>query len=248
MRLVAYLRVSTDTQAEKGNGLDVQERMIRAWARRHGHEIVAVVKDAGLSGAKPAEDRPGLTRALLMLRMGEVEGLIVRDLDRLAREVTVQEAVLAEVWRRADAHVFDVTTGEVLRDDPDDPFRTAMRQMMGVFAGLERRMVVKRLRDGRKAKAARGGHAVGPAPYGYKAVNGELVPIPEQIAALDRMRRLRRRGMSTRAIAATLTAEGHPTARGGAWSSPTVARILERSRQADRAARRRRTSTTDKEV
>ncbi len=238
MRLVLSLRVSTDTQAEQGNGLDVQERMGRAWAKANRHEIVAVVVDAGLSGTLPAEDRPGLTRGLLMIRDREADGILVQHLDRLAREVTVQEAILAEVWRRADARVFSVTTGEVLRDDPDDPMRTAMRQMMGVFAGLDRRMVVKRLRDGRKAKAARGGHAVGPAPYGYKAAGGELVPIPEQLAALDRMLRLRRQGKSTRAIAATLIAEGYPTARGGTWSSPTVARILDRERIRAKAARK----------
>jgi len=30
--------------------------------------------------------------------------------------------------------------GEVERDEPDDPVRTAMRQMLGVFAQLEREM------------------------------------------------------------------------------------------------------------
>ena len=132
MRLIGSLRVSSIEQAN-GDNLDDQEATIRRWARRSGHRLVAVHSDAGLSGALPAEDRPGLTDALLDLRAGRAGGLLVRDLDRLAREVTVQEAVLAEVWRMGGA-VFTATAGEVLRDDPDDPYRTAMRQMMGVFA------------------------------------------------------------------------------------------------------------------
>jgi DNA invertase Pin-like site-specific DNA recombinase len=224
VRLVAYVRVSTREQVEHGQGLEIQRAAIRRWARANGHRIIAWCADEGVSGAKAAEDRPGLTDALTALRTRKAAGLVVRDYDRLAREVTVQEAVLAEAWHRTDAHVF-TTFGEILRDDPDDPTRTAMRQMAGVFAGLDRRMIVKRLRDGRAAKAASGGHATGSYPYG----TGKGGPVPTEQRALATMLILRSEGLSTRAIAATLTAEGHPTKRGGAWSSPSVARILSRS-------------------
>jgi hypothetical protein len=59
--------------------------------------------------------------------------LILAKLDCLARSLTVQEAVLAKVWA-AGGLVFAVDHGEVQPDDPDDPARTAFRQMMGVFA------------------------------------------------------------------------------------------------------------------
>lgn len=225
MRLAAYVRVSTQEQAEHGQGLDIQECSIRKWARANGHKVVAVLRDEGVSGAKVLDDRPGLMDALALIGVGGMaRGLVVRDLDRLARSVTVQEAVLAEVWDGLNGSVF-TTGGEVPRDDPDDPMRTAMREMAGVFAGLERRMIVKRLRDGRAAKAAKGGHATGRYPYG----EGRNGPIPEQQRVLRRMRALAADGKSTREIADTLTAEGHVTARGGTWSSPTVSRILSRS-------------------
>jgi DNA invertase Pin-like site-specific DNA recombinase len=54
------------------------------------------------------------------------------------------------------------------QDDPDDPMRTAIRQIQGVFVELDRKTVVKRLRDGRRAKAAEGKHAVGTYVYGYQ--------------------------------------------------------------------------------
>ena len=116
-------------------------------------------------------------------------------------------------------------SGEVLRDDPDDPYRTAMREMAGVFAGLDRRLIVKRLKDGRAAKAQAGGHAVGAYAYGW----GPDGPIPKQQAALKLMRSLKSQGASTRAIAQALQDGNHPTARDGGWSSPTVARILARA-------------------
>ncbi len=121
-----------------------------------------------------------------MIDNGEADGLIVRDLDRLTREVTVQEAILGRVWLVGHAAVFtSLPPQEVQRDDPDDPMRTAMRQMVGVFAGLERRIGAKRLRDRRRAKAAAGGHATGATPYGWKSAKrgpgnpaGKLVPVP----------------------------------------------------------------------
>lgn len=244
VKLVAYLRVSTIEQAAHGFGLDVQRTAIRKAAKTLGARIVAWTSDEGKSGALGAEDRPGLAEALELIDSGRADGLIVRDLDRLARAVTVQEAVIGQVWLTDGAGVYtSLPPQEVTRDDPDDPMRTAMREMAGVFAGLERRMITKRLRDGRKAKAALGGHAAGSPPYGYRTAKksadnpaGALIPDPAEQAALVRMTALAEQGVSTREIARMLTAEGHPTKRGGNWSSPTVARILSRANTKGTAA------------
>ncbi len=48
--------------------------------------------------------------------------------------------------------------------------RTAVRQVMGVFAELDRKMIAKRPRKGRLAKAAAGRKAVGDYPFGYAAM------------------------------------------------------------------------------
>ena len=76
-----------------------------------------------------------------MIGDGQADGLIVGEMARLARELYIQEAVLAMVWDMGGA-VFCADTGEVMQDDPDDPMRTAMRQMAvfhaaGAFAGRQ---------------------------------------------------------------------------------------------------------------
>lgn len=243
-RLVAYLRVSTIEQAEHGYGLDAQRKAVRSAASKLGARIVAWTADEGVSGTLNADDRPGLTEALGMIRNAKADGLIVRDLDRLARAVSVQEAVLAEVWCNEGAGVFvSAPAQEVERDDPDDPMRTAMREMAGVFAGLDRRLIVKRLRDGRRAKAELGGHPTGSPPYGWRTdkrsfdnPNGKLVPVPIEQEALRKMLALSEQGVPTREIARVLEAEGYPTKRGGSWSSPTVARILKRAKTEEAVA------------
>jgi DNA invertase Pin-like site-specific DNA recombinase len=58
MRLVAYLRVSSESQLD-GFGLDNQERAVRAWAKLNGHKVVEWCRDEGVSGTLEAWDRPG---------------------------------------------------------------------------------------------------------------------------------------------------------------------------------------------
>lgn len=226
MKLVAYVRVSTNAQAERGFGLPVQEKAIRAWCRANGHRLVAAHRDEGVSGSNGVEDREGLPLALEDVRDGRADGVVVARLDRLARSITVQEAALAMIWRLGGVMVSVADGGEVLPDDPDDPMRTAMRQMAGVFAELDRRMIVKRLRDGRRHKASLGGYAGGAPPFGSRAESGHLVPDPAEAAALARARELRASGLSLRAIGAALTAEGHRPKRGGTWQPTAVNRLL----------------------
>jgi hypothetical protein len=127
--------------------------------------------------------------------------------------------------------------------------RTAMRQMMGVFAQLERGMIATRLRAGRRLKREQGGYADGAPGFGYRRVEREQDG--RKVSALDedetdqkalaRMRELRGRidpatgkPTSYRAIVAALKAEGIPTKRGrDEWTAASVRRVLTREGSRD---------------
>lgn len=234
MRLTGYVRVSTIEQTN-GYGPDSQRSAIRRAAKKLGAVLDREwCEDLGLSGTLDESARPGLACALAKVKSGEADGIVVKDLDRIARAVTVQEAFLAAVWA-AGGRVFLASGEEVPQDDPDDPMRTAMRQMMAVFSELERRTIVKRLRDGRRAKAAAGGHAEGAPSFGWAAEgrtednpHGALVMDQAEQRAVELMRELHAGGASLRQICEALTAEGIPTKRGGRWQANTVRRILDR--------------------
>ncbi len=231
MNLLAYTRVSSDGQLD-GFGIDTQERAIASWTKAHGHRIIRKVSDVGVSGATDAVDRPGLSAALEALDTREAHGLVIARLDRLARALTVQEAALAFIWR-IGAEVFTADAGQVLRDDPDDPMRTALRQVVGVFAELDRRMVVKRLRDGRAAKSATGRKAVGSYPYGYagsgkgRARDSALHPAEQE--AVRVILEARALGRSYRQIASELDGNGYLPRRAGSWSAMSVRSVVIRA-------------------
>lgn len=228
MNVIGYLRVSTDRQVEEGLGLEVQREQIEEWVARSGHHLISFQTDEGISGTKGVEGRPGLASALSAIEDGEADGLIIYSLHRLARRLDVQEAALAHVWR-AGGTVFTVDVGEILRDDPSDPMRTALRQMIGVFSQLERGMISARLAAGRRMKAERGGFAGGPPPFGYRSEDGELVPVDSEQATIARIQELRAEGLFIRDIATALDREGLPPRRAESWQPRCIGRILART-------------------
>lgn len=223
MRLIGYLRVSSAGQVDAW-GLDRQEAAIRGWARTHGHRIVAWHRDEGVSGTVEAVDRPGLAAAIDELGAA-ADGIVVADLDRLARKLTVQETALAVIWR-AGGRVFTATGGEVLQEDPDDPARTLVRQVMGAVIEYEKRQAVKRMRDGRRAKQLAGRHAVGQYAYGYrgdgKGRDRDAAPDPNEQRAVAKIVEMRRDGRSYRDIAAALDEMQIRPRRAQRWSAMSV--------------------------
>jgi DNA invertase Pin-like site-specific DNA recombinase len=187
-------------------------------------------RDEGVSGSNGLDTREGLADALEALKSRQASGLIVYRLDRLARDLVLQEQLLADV-RRMGADVFSTSSaeGSYLTDDPDDPSRKLIRQVLGAVNEYERAMIALRLRSGRREKHDNGGYAFGSPPYGWRAVGRELVEHPDEQAALARMRELRAAGASYRDIAAALTSEGYQPKRGGTWYPMTVRQILTRS-------------------
>jgi DNA invertase Pin-like site-specific DNA recombinase len=198
--LVAYLRVSTDRQASDGAGLDVQEDAIRRWARTNRHRIVAVYGDEGESGA--LLERDGWADVDSAIRDKESAGVVVYKLDRLARDLLVQEQPMCEVWRLGGEVYSTAADENKLRNDPEDPTRKLVRRIMGVIGEYEREMIVLRMRRGRRHKAKQGGFAYGSPPYGYAARASRLVPLRSEQAVIRRIRTLRGEGVTTAEIAA----------------------------------------------
>lgn len=228
MKLCGYVRVSTEAQADKGMGLHVQRDSIARWAANNGHTIAKWAEDAGESGSNGMERRTGLAEAFGCLgeRPRRVTGIVVARLDRFARELVLQETLLAEV-RRLKGRVFSCAAGEdaYLEDDPGDPSRTLVRQILGAVSQYERAMIRLRLDAGMARKRAEGGYVGGGIPYGWEVVDAELREVPAEQDVLRIIDLARRDGRSWRYISKMLNDLGVPTKRGGRWHENTVRRI-----------------------
>lgn len=227
MRVIAYIRTSTARQGE-AFGPDVQRAAIRQWARANGHTVASWQTDT-ISGTSELASRDGWREAAKLVKAGKAQGVVVARLDRLARDVMIQELLLRNL-NELGGVVMSAreSENELLMGASNDPSRKLIRTILGAVSEYDREMTVWRLYDSRCAKAARGGYAHGALPYGYRSQRGKLVAVPAEQKALRTMTALAAQGVALRQIARTLTEEGHPTKRGGQWSAAAVGRILKR--------------------
>src|SRR5436309_6325236 len=88
-RNAIYLRVSTSKQ-----DTDNQRRELEAVATRSGWHVVKVYEDAGISGAKGRDKRPGLDAMLKAVNAREFDMVAAWSVDRLGRSLTDLLAIL----------------------------------------------------------------------------------------------------------------------------------------------------------
>jgi DNA invertase Pin-like site-specific DNA recombinase len=209
MRVLGYVRVSTDEQSNSGAGLEAQRRAIIAECERRSWRLVEVIEDAGFS-AKDMK-RPGVQEALRVLEAGEATALVVAKLDRLSRSMIDFTALMGTAQKQGWALVaLDCAV------DTTTPTGEAMANMLATFAQFERRLISQRTKEALAVKRA-GGVLLGRPPT-----------LPESV--VRRIQRQRARGDSLRKIAEDLNQSGTPTAHGGArWHAGTVAYTLKRS-------------------
>src|SRR5438309_70945 len=89
----AYLRVSGKSQLD-GDGFTRQLDAIHRYAKQHGFYMVEVFQEEGVSGTKELEHRPALQSLLGALANGTVRHVLVEKLDRLARDLMIQETII----------------------------------------------------------------------------------------------------------------------------------------------------------
>jgi DNA invertase Pin-like site-specific DNA recombinase len=231
MKALGYVRVSTGDQAREGVSLDAQEAAIRREAEARGLEVEAVYRDEGLS-AKTL-DRPGLMALLERVSRGGVGFVLVTKLDRLTRE-TSDAIGLDLTLRRARVSLVALDSGEV---DTADPTGELLYTLRAALAKYERRLVSARTRFALQHKLARG-EAVGRPARGLRIVDKRFVADPRSpgLKVARRARALRRKGLSYRAIAAALDAEGYRPERAAAFSGRAVWYIVRNGRLADAVA------------
>jgi len=208
----AYLRVSGKGQVE-GDGFTRQLKAIREYAAAHDTKIVNVYREEGVSGTKESADRPAWSELITALHSNGVRIVIVEKLDRLARDLMVQETIIADL-RKHGFELVSVAEPDLMANDPT---RILVRQMMGAVAQYEKSQIVLKLRGARMRKRAKEGRCEGRKPYGY--FDGEQTVVA-------RMRDLRKSGLGFDRIATQLNVEGIRPRVGTRWHGLVVNRIL----------------------
>ncbi len=224
IKAIAYLRVSGKSQVE-GDGFPRQQEAIAKAAAKLGYEITATFRDEGVSGASEWGDRPTfLDMVSRILDGGAAPVIFVENLTRLARHVRVQENVLTYLASKDIDLISSDTEENVTQAIKEDPMKEAMIQMQAVFSQLEKKSLVRKLKAARERKKAETGRCEGVKPFGMLDAT--------EAATFSVMKALRAQGLTVRAIADRLNADGtRPTRNGRPWHYASVSKILARDLQ-----------------
>lgn len=219
-RTVAYLRVSTDKQADRGVSLEAQRAKVEAYASLYDLDLVAVEVDAGESAK--SLNRPALQRALAMLKAGSADALLVVKLDRLTRSVR-DLADLVDSYFSKRAALLSVS-------EQIDTRSAAGRLVLNVLSSVgqwEREAIGERTAAAMQHLRSEG-KRVGSVPYGFAlADDGEtLAPVGTEQTVITTARELRARGLALRAVAATLDERGMRARNGRRFGAEQIARMV----------------------
>ncbi len=225
-KAVAYLRVSTDAE-KQAYGLEVQRQAIQRWAAGRGVELVGAASDE-LSGRTAQEHRPGLLQAMDILAATGAGLLVVHRMDRLARD-TVEGLAIERALSSRGVELATVEGGGA----SDDATGRLVRTITLAVAQFEGELIRARIAATKARMRELGLHQGGSAPYGYQLDAQALRPHPDEQACLRRLRELRASGLTTRATALQLTAEGYRNRAGAPWSHQAVSRLERRMPLAD---------------
>ena len=215
-----YTRVSTTEQANEGYSIEEQDRMCRAAIESKGWEYVGTYSDPGISGR--TMDRPGLQSMINAMKTREVEAVVIYKLDRLSRKQRDTMTIIEDIILKNDIAL--VSLNETL--DTTTPWGRAMIGILSSFNQMESENIQMRTAMGRQAKATTGGYAGGKPPIGYKAVNGQLVVVPEEAEIVRKVFELRKQGGTLKGIAQALNQMGYRTKKGGEFLHSAVQNIL----------------------
>jgi site-specific DNA recombinase len=221
MKVVGYIRVSTDRQDESGLGLEAQQHKIRTYCDLYDLELICIHKDAA-SGKNLR--RSGLESALHDLESGKAEGIMVAKLDRLTRSVRD----LGSLLDRYFSNRFQLAVVEEQVDTRTAAGRLTLNLLVSV-AQWERETTGERTKAALQAKRARGEKTGGYVPYGYTVTHdGKLIADEAEQRIIAYIHTLAEGGVNCRQIALKLNAAGHRTKRGSSWYNVQVSRILAR--------------------
>lgn len=174
-RAVLYARVSKDDTSNDNRNIDSQLQMGRDYATEKGYQVINELpeSDKGASGA--SIDLPQLNRIRDLAAKGAFDILVVREIDRLSRNLAKQLIIEQEL----KSHGVEIEY--VLAEYEDSPEGRLSKHIRATIAEYEREKIKERMTRGKRNKVKAGSVMISHVrPFGYQIAkddkgNGTLI-------------------------------------------------------------------------
>lgn len=218
-RIAAYIRVSTDEQADKGNSLAEQQERLSAYCKAMGWPEPIFYVDDGYSAKNL--NRPAIKRLLEDVKQNKIDIVLTSKLDRLCRNLLD----LLQTIELFNAHNCSYISASESFDTSTAVGRMTL-QLLGTFAEFERERISERVKDNMLSIAKNTSKAITKPCYGYDIIDGQYVINEQEAQYVRLMFDLAEQGHGHRMIAKILNELGATTKRGKMWDQVNVKRLM----------------------
>ena len=219
MNIAAYVRVSTDEQADKGNSIFEQQERLSAYCRAMAWSEPTFFIDDGYS-AKNLK-RPAITDLLERVEKKQFDVLVVTKLDRMCRNL-LDLLQLVEVFEQSECRF--VSASESF--DTSTAAGRMTLHLLGMFAEFERERISERVKDNMASIARNTDRAVSGACFGYDIIGAKYAVNETEAEHVRFIFDQYENGHGPRFIAKLLNDKGVTTKRGKPWDQTNVKRLL----------------------
>lgn len=232
----AYLRKSrADLEAEARGEEETyarHERILLELSRRYNISITEIYREQPISGERISA-RPEMIRLLDDVENGKWTGVLVVEVERLARGDTMDQGIVAQAFKYSNTLI--VTPMRIY--DPTNPDDEEYFEFGLFMSRREFKTINRRLQSGRIASIKEGKYVGNRPPYGYNRIknpNGKgftLEPHPDQAPIVQLIFSLYTdpdpdKRLGTGLIAKYLNEKGIPTQKNSKWTVATINGIL----------------------
>ena len=204
MNIYGYTRVSTLQQANEGESLETQKKIIIGYAQSKGLDIDPnnIFVEAGVSGSVEFKQRPEGSRLCSIVKPGDM--LIIPKIDRGFRNIRDALNSLHD-FKQQNISVHFIDLGG---DATTNGISQVIFTILGAFADFERERISQRISEVKQQQKANGFWTGGQPPFGYRVnEEGRLEANPEQAEVLAAIFRWKEEGFSLRKISDKLKRE-----------------------------------------
>lgn len=179
LRVLLYVRVSTEEQARHGESVQDQMQALAAWAEQHHCHVIGTYTDEGFSARKPYHTRPALRDLLAAVEQRRADCVVFTKLDRWFRNLKDYYKV-DEILQR-----HGVFWAAILEDyeTRTSGGRFKVNLMLSI-AEHEADQTSERIRFTFQQKRLRGEIISGNMPRGYRLEDGKPVKDPSEAPAV----------------------------------------------------------------